>query len=81
MLNDFFINTKQKVVLNGQSSLVTIFLLLPVPALSTMYTIKVCQKQLCRNLASVNLKLKNLNSLLRVQAKFFILAFLTFEVA
>ena len=36
----------------------TIFLLLPKSALNTMYTIKLCQKQLWRNLASVNLKLK-----------------------
>ena len=36
-----------------------------------MYTIKLCQKQLWRNLASVNLKLKKLNYLLRVQPKNF----------
>ena len=36
-----------------------------------MYTIKFCPKYLSGNLASVNLKLKKLNYLLRVQPKFF----------
>ena len=36
----------------------TIFLLLPVAALNAMFTIKLRQKQLWRNSASVNLKLK-----------------------
>ena len=55
------------------------FLLLLVSALNTMYIIKLCQKQLWRNLATVNLKLKTLNYLLRVQPKFCVLAFLTFR--
>ena len=38
-----------------------------------MYTINLRQKQLWRNLASVNLKLKKLNYLLRVQQKNFLL--------
>ena len=38
-----------------------------------MYTINLRQKQLWRNLASVNLKLKKLNYLLRVQQKIFLL--------
>ena len=46
-----------------------------------MYTIKLSQKQLWRNLASGNLKLKKLDHLLRVQPKFFTLAFVTLEVA
>ena len=58
----------------------TIFLLLQVYALSTMFPIKLCQKQLSRNLASVKLKLEKLNRLLRVQPNFFVLAFLTLEV-
>ena len=58
----------------------TIFLLLRVYALSTMFPIKLCQKQLSRNLASVKLKLEKLNRLLRVQPNFFVLAFLTLEV-
>ena len=45
-----------------------------------MYTIKFCPKYLSGNLALVNLKLKKLNYLLRVQPKFFALAFLTLEV-
>ena len=40
-----------------------------------------CQKQLRGNLAQVNLKLKKLNYLLRVQPNFIALAFLTLEVA
>ena len=43
-----------------------------------MYAIKLCQKQLWRNLASMNLKLKKLNFLLRVRPKFSSLAFLTY---
>ena len=46
--------------------------------------ISICPKyhvQLWRNLASVNLKLKKLNYLLRVQLKFLELAFLMLEVA
>ena len=46
-----------------------------------MYIIKLCQKKLWRNLASVNLKWKKLNYLLGVQVKFFVLAFLMSEVA
>ena len=46
-----------------------------------MYTINLRQKQLWRNLASVNLKLKKLNYLLRVQQKKFLLAFLTLKIA
>ena len=46
-----------------------------------MYTIKLCQNQLWRNLGSVNLKLEKLNYLLRVQPKFFVLTFLTLEIA
>ena len=46
----------------------------------TMFPIKLCQKQLSRNLASVKLKLEKLNRLLRVQPNFFVLAFLTLEV-
>ena len=38
-----------------------------------MYTINLRQKQLWRNLPSVNLKLKKLNYLLRVQQKNFLL--------
>ena len=59
----------------------TMLLLLPVSALNAMYTITLCQKQLWRNLASVNLKLKKLNYLLKNQPKFFVLAFLTLQVA
>ena len=44
----------------------TIFVLLPVSAPNTMYTIKLYQKQLLRDLASVNIKLKKLNYLVRV---------------
>ena len=38
-------------------------------ALNTMYTIKLSQKKLCRNLASVNLKLKKINYFFKVQPK------------
>ena len=53
----------------------------PDTVLNTMYTIKLHQKQLWRNLASVNLKLKKSNYLLRVQPELFALAFLTLEVS
>ena len=46
-----------------------------------MYTIRLCQKQLWRNLVSVNLMLKKLNYLVRIQPNFFVLVFLTLEVA
>ena len=47
-----------------------------------MYIIKLCQNQLWRNLAPVNLKLKKLNYLLRVQPKLFVVvAYLTLEIA
>ena len=59
----------------------TIFLLLPVSTLNAMYRIKLCQEQLWRNLASVNLKFEKLNYSLRVLPKFFVLAFLTLKVA
>ena len=55
--------------------------MLPVSALNTMYAIKLGEKQLWRNLAPVNLKLKKLSYLLKFQPKFSVLAFLTFEVA
>ena len=59
----------------------TIFLLLPVSTLNAMYRIKLCQEQLWRNLASVNLKFEKLNYSLRVLPKKFFLAFLTLKVA
>ena len=56
--------------------------MVPVSAPNTMYIIKLCQNQLWRNLAPVNLKLKKLNYLLRVQPKLFIVvAYLTLEIA
>ena len=45
------------------------------------HTIKLCQKSLWRNMALMNLKLKNKIFLLRVQPKFFTLTLLTLEVA
>ena len=53
----------------------TIFLLLPVSTLNTMYTIKLCQKQLWRNVASVKLELRKITYLLGIQQIFFVLAF------
>ena len=55
--------------------------MLPVSALNTMYAIKLGEKQLWRNLAPVNLKLKKLSYLLKFQPKFSVVAFLTLEVA
>ena len=49
----------------------TIFLLLPVSNLNAMYRIKLCQEQLWRDLASVNLKFGKLNYSLRVLLKVF----------
>ena len=46
-----------------------------------MYTIKLSQKELQKNSASANQKLKKLNYLLRVQQKNFMLAILTLKVA
>ena len=46
-----------------------------------MNIIKLCQKQLWRNLASVNLKIEKVKLFNRVQPKFFVLAFLILEVA
>ena len=55
--------------------------MVPVSALNAMYIIKLCQNQLWKNLAPVNLKLKKLNYLLRVQPKLFLVAYLTLEIA